>query len=122
MIQLNNIKKTDAVLMDLGIYPNKNAFQYIKTYIDMQNDLPNRDLPLAAVYEKIAEKYNVTPKIIHDSIKRALKFANVNGKLKNIDNYFGINLYNEKQPLTNSEFLSFMKILFTSNSSSGRNL
>lgn len=100
----------DNLLMNIGIYPNKNGYRYIKVYIDLELDSLFMD-----VYGIIAKKCNTTAKTVYGSIRRALLSADACGKLKNIDNYFEVPVYDEKHVLTNSEFLSLLKLLFFSN-------
>ncbi len=97
----------DNLLLNLGILPNKSAFWYIKFAL-------KSDIGLGAmndIYKSIAENFSTTPDIVYDSIRRAISFADSCGKLKNIDEYFGVKVYDENHPMTNSEFLSLLKII-----------
>ena len=98
----------DNLLMNIGIYPNKNGYRYIKTYVDMETDASYMDL-----YDMVAKKCNTTSKTVYGSIRRAILSADAVGKLKNIDNYFDASIYDENHVLTNSEFLSLLGLLFS---------
>ncbi len=99
--------RTDSLLLSLGILPNKAAFGYIKAALKINTEcsLMNQ------VYDSVAKLYSTTSHIVYDAIRRAISFADSCGKLKNIDGYFGVKVYDENHPMTNSEFLSLLKII-----------
>lgn len=99
----------ENILMDLGIYPNKKAYYYIKSYVETEDKLSDGNSKTA--YELIAKKHDTTSKVVYDSIRRAIIFSDSCQKMKNIDNYFEVNIYDEHHLLTNSEFLAILKLL-----------
>ena len=98
----------DSFLLDIGIFPNKAAFKYIK--VAMQCD----SAAMCEVYKYVADSCSTTTNTVYDSICRAIVFANTCGKLKNINNYFDVEIYSEEKGLTTCEFLSLLKFKFSS--------
>ena len=100
----------DSFLLDIGIFPNKAAFKYIKVAMQCDSD----SAAMCEVYKYVADSCSTTTNIVYDSIRRAIMFANTCGKLKNINNYFDVEIYSEEKGLTTSEFLSLLKFKFSS--------
>lgn len=98
----------NSVLLNLGFLPDKASFLYIKTYVNSEDGRSFKTL-----LNEIAKKFNTTFGNVYDSIRRAIILADNYGKLKNIDSYFGVPVYNENYLLSVSKFLSLIKLLFS---------
>ena len=105
----------ETVLMNLGIYPNKKAYYYIKSYVETDKEKYSVNSSMNEIYADIAKKHGTTSKVVYDSIRRAIVFSDSCHKMKNLDNYFGAKIYDEHHLLTNSEFLAILKLLINQN-------
>lgn len=101
----------ETILMNLGIYPNKKAYYFIKSYVESDGNCMTNGSSMTKSYEAIAKKHGTTPKVVYDSIRRAIVFSDASQKMKNLDNYFMVKIYDEHRLLTNSEFLAILKLL-----------
>ena len=97
----------DSVLLNLGFLPNKASFLYIKAFVEFSDDYS-----FNYAMHKIADNFNTGFNNVYDSIRRSIILADNCGKLKNIDNYFDIPIYDANYLLSVSKFLSILKLLF----------
>ena len=100
----------DNILINLGIMPNKTGFNYIKQYL-----LADNEISIMESFKEIAKNNNTTTSTVYGAVRRTLNAAEASDKLKNIDLYFNVKIYDKNHPMTNSEFLSLLKLLIRNN-------
>ncbi len=99
-------KEVTNILRNLGVKPNLQGFNYIRTSIlevFFKNNL--RGNITKVVYPSIAKQYNTTASSVERSIRNAIRSCIDKGNYNNIIKIFG-NLLNDKKIYpTNSEFI-----------------
>lgn len=99
-------KEVTKILRNLGVKPNLQGFNYIRSsIIEVFFKRNTRGDITKIIYPEIAKQYNTTTSRVERSIRNAIHLCVDNGNYENILNIFG-NLLNDKKLYpTNSEFI-----------------
>jgi two-component system response regulator (stage 0 sporulation protein A) len=60
------------------------------------------------LYPGIAEPFQTSPSKVERAIRHAIEVAWSRGKIENINNFLGYNIYTNKDKPTNGEFIALM--------------
>lgn len=93
----------------IGIPAHIKGYQYLREAIRMvmeNNDVINRITK--ELYPGIAKRFDTTPSKVERAIRHAIEVAWTRGKIENINQIFGYNIYNKNDKPTNGEFIALI--------------
>lgn len=106
-VSSENDQKTTLLLLELGFFPKLDGYDYIRYATGLI--LTNREYLkhlTSVLYPIIAEKFSVKSHCVERSIRHALDAAIATGKIKNINEILGAEVYRENEKFSNGELLS----------------
>lgn len=110
---INNQKSLDEkitnIFLMIGIPAHIKGYHFLREAIKMvveNNDLINRITK--ELYPGIAKHYNTTPSKVERAIRHAIEVAWARGKIENINQVFGYNVYTHNDKPTNGEFIALV--------------
>jgi two-component system response regulator (stage 0 sporulation protein A) len=97
------------IFMSVGIPAHIKGYQYLREAIKMSVDKPNLVNSITkALYPAIAIKHNTTSSKVERAIRHAIEVAWNRGRIENINSFFGVRVYTNKDRPTNGEFIAII--------------
>ena len=108
----NNLKldkKLIDILLSVGISANLQGYYFLKDSIKMAIENPRYISSITKImYPTIAVKYKTTACRVERAIRHALEVSFNKGKIINLNEIFGLKIFNEYEKPTNSEFVALI--------------
>ena len=102
-------KTIQETLLSIGIPPNIYGYAYITYAVELLlKDSEYQHYVTKGLYVDIAQKYRTTPSRVERAIRHAIEVAWTRGKVENMNNIFGYNIYNKLEKPTNGEFIALL--------------
>lgn len=99
---------TNIFLM-VGIPAHIKGYQFLREAIKMTIDAPDMINSITKkLYPSIAEKFETSASKVERAIRHAIEVAWNRGKIENINNIFGLKIYNSNEKPTNGEFIALV--------------
>ena len=107
--QRNLDEKLANIFISVGIPAHIKGYQFLREAIKMAiatPDIINRITK--SLYPAIAEKFDTSPSKVERAIRHAIEVAWNRGKIENINNVFGLQVYGTNEKPTNGEFIALV--------------
>lgn len=102
-------KKLVDILLSVGIPASLQGYHFLKETIKLAVKNPNYIGAITKVmYPKIATKFETTACRVERSIRHALDVAYSKGKIIHLNDIFGLDILDENERPTNSEFVALI--------------
>ena len=102
-------KKLVDILLSVGISANLQGYQFLKESIKLAIDNPKYISAITKImYPTIASKYKTTACRVERAIRHALEVSFNKGKIININEIFGLKIFDLFEKPTNSEFVALI--------------
>ena len=102
-------KKLIDILISVGISANLQGYYFLKDSIKLAIENPRYVSSITKImYPTIAIKYKTTACRVERAIRHALEVSFNKGKIINLNEIFGLNIFNEFEKPTNSEFVALI--------------
>ena len=102
-------KKLVDILLSIGISANLQGYHYLKESIKLVMENPYYIGAITKImYPKIANKFETTASRVERAIRHALEVAYNKGKITNLNQIFGLKIFNKNEKPTNSEFVALV--------------
>ncbi|MGI6005584.1 MAG: sporulation transcription factor Spo0A, partial [Christensenellales bacterium] len=98
-----------SIFLMIGIPAHIKGYQYLREAVKMvmnNNDVINRITK--ELYPGIAQQCGTTASKVERAIRHAIEVAFSRGRIENINQVFGINIYNKGDKPTNGEFIALV--------------
>nr|WP_122011985.1 sporulation transcription factor Spo0A [Maliibacterium massiliense] len=102
-------ERITSIFLMIGIPAHIKGYQYLREAVKMvieNKDIINRITK--ELYPSIARVCNTTPSKVERAIRHAIEVAFSRGRIENINQVFGINIYNKGDKPTNGEFIALV--------------
>lgn len=100
-------EKLVNILLSVGISANLQGYTFLKESIKMVVEDPMTINKVTKVmYPSIAKKFDTTPCRVERAIRHALEVSYNRGKIYNLNQLFGFNIFDKYDKPTNSEFVA----------------
>ena len=102
-------EKISSVFITIGIPAHIKGYHFLREAIKMVVENPDiinritKDL-----YPGIAKHFNTSPSKVERAIRHAIEVAWTRGRIDNINQVFGYNVYNKNDKPTNGEFIALI--------------
>lgn len=107
--EYNLDKKLVDILLSVGISANLQGYQFLKESIKLAIDNPRYISSITKImYPTIASKYKTTACRVERAIRHALEVSFNKGKIININEIFGLKIFDKYEKPTNSEFVALV--------------
>lgn len=112
-VKSNNDNNFDAklnkLLIGAGIKPYLNGYNYLKSAVKLVIENPDYTKNIKTwLYPAIAEEHNVLPLAVERTVKGSIEMAWAIGKIKYINNIFGVENYDEETGPSTGELISHL--------------
>ncbi len=102
-------KKLVDILLSVGISANLQGYSFLKESIKLAIENPTYVGSITKImYPTIATKFKTTACRVERSIRHALDVSFNKGKITNLNEIFGLKIFNENEKPTNSEFVALI--------------
>ncbi|MBQ9791042.1 MAG: sporulation initiation factor Spo0A C-terminal domain-containing protein [Clostridia bacterium] len=102
-------EKLVNILLSVGISANLQGYTFLKESIKMVVEDPMTINKVTKVmYPSIAKKFDTTPCRVERAIRHALEVSYNRGKIYNLNQLFGFNIFDKYDKPTNSEFVAMV--------------
>lgn len=102
-------KKLVDILLSVGISANLQGYSFLKESIKLAIENPTYVGSITKImYPTIAIKFKTTACRVERSIRHALDVSFNKGKITNLNEIFGLKIFNENEKPTNSEFVALI--------------
>ena len=103
------LKRIGDILINLGILSNLKGYDYLKEAIKVAVEDPSIVKNITSqLYPIVAETFQSTSDSVEAAIRRAIEVSSNLGKIKNINNIFGMNIFEHNDKPSNSEFIALI--------------
>ena len=100
-------EKLVNILLSVGISANLQGYTFLKESIKMVVEDPMTINRVTKVmYPNIAKKFDTTPCRVERAIRHALEVSYNRGKIYNLNQLFGLDIFDKYDKPTNSEFVA----------------
>ena len=100
-------EKLVNILLSVGISANLQGYAFLKESIKMVVEDPMTINRVTKVmYPNIAKKFDTTPCRVERAIRHALEVSYNRGKIYNLNQLFGLDIFDKYDKPTNSEFVA----------------
>ncbi|MBE5757526.1 MAG: hypothetical protein E7345_01165 [Clostridiales bacterium] len=107
--EFNVDKKLVDILLSVGISANLQGYQFLKESIKLAMDNPRYISSITKImYPTIATKFKTTACRVERAIRHALDVSFNKGKIINLNEIFGLKIFDEYEKPTNSEFVALV--------------
>ena len=97
------------ILLGVGISANLSGYSYLKESIKLAMTEPRAINSITKIlYPRVADKFNTTSCRVERAIRHALEVAFNKGRMIVLNDIFGLNIFNEHEIPTNSEFVALV--------------
>lgn len=114
-------EQTKSILLAIGIPANIKGYPYLCEAVSLA--VKNREIVnkiTKELYPEIAKKFNTTASKVERAVRHAIDVAWNRGKIKNMNEIFGIEIFSPNEKPTNGEFVALMADRITSSASASR--
>ncbi len=102
-------ERISNIFITVGIPAHIKGYQFLREAIKMAINEPEIVNSITKkLYPSIAEKYSTSPSKVERAIRHAIEVAWNRGKIENINNVFGLQVYNSNEKPTNGEFIALV--------------
>ena len=102
-------EKLVDILLTIGISANLQGYHFLKEAIKIVMDNPTYINSITkTMYPKVADRYKTTACRVERAIRHALGVSFNKGKITNINRIFGLEIFEEHEKPTNSEFVALV--------------
>ncbi len=102
-------EKISNIFITVGIPAHIKGYQFLREAIKMAIDNPEIINSITKqLYPSIACKFETSASKVERAIRHAIEVAWNRGKIENINNLFGIKVYNSNEKPTNGEFIALV--------------
>lgn len=102
-------EKISTVFITIGIPAHIKGYHFLREAIKMVIDNPDVINRITKeLYPGIAKKYNTSASKVERAIRHAIEVAWTRGKIENINQIFGYNVYSRNDKPTNGEFIALI--------------
>lgn len=102
-------EKITSIFLMIGIPAHIKGYQYLREAIRMVMENTNMINRITKdLYPGIARRFDTTPSKVERAIRHAIEVAWTRGKIENINQIFGYNIYNKNDKPTNGEFIALI--------------
>ena len=102
-------EKITSIFLSIGIPAHIKGYQFLREGIKMVIDEPECIGSITKVlYPGIAKKFDTSASKVERAIRHAIEVAWTRGKIENINDIFGYNIYSKNDKPTNGEFIALI--------------
>ncbi len=102
-------EKISNIFVSVGIPAHIKGYQFLREGIKLAVDNPSIINSITkSLYPSIAKRFDTTSSKVERAIRHAIEVAWNRGKIENINNIFGIKVYNSSEKPTNGEFIALL--------------
>ncbi len=102
-------ERISNIFITVGIPAHIKGYQFLREAIKMAVDSPDIVNSITKkLYPSIAEKFDTSPSKVERAIRHAIEVAWNRGKIENINNVFGLQVYGTNEKPTNGEFIALV--------------
>ncbi len=102
-------EKISNIFITVGIPAHIKGYQFLREAIKMAIDNPEIINSITKqLYPCIAERFETSASKVERAIRHAIEVAWNRGKIENINNLFGLKVYNSNEKPTNGEFIALV--------------
>jgi len=102
-------EKISSVFITIGIPAHIKGYHFLREAIKMVVDNPDVINRITKeLYPGIAKKFQTSPSKVERAIRHAIEVAWTRGKIENINQLFGYNVYSKNDKPTNGEFIALI--------------
>lgn len=108
-VSSNVEEQTKSILLAIGIPANIKGYPYLCEAVNLASE--NREIVnkiTKELYPEIAKKFATSASKVERAIRHAIDVAWNRGKIKNMNDIFGIDIYSPNEKPTNGEFVALM--------------
>ena len=104
-------ERISNIFVSVGIPAHIRGYQFLREGIKLAvADPPIINSITKSLYPSIASRFDTTPSKVERAIRHAIEVAWNRGKIENINNVFGIKVYNSSEKPTNGEFIALLAV------------
>jgi two-component system response regulator (stage 0 sporulation protein A) len=98
-----------SIFLIIGIPAHIKGYHYLREAVRMVFFHPEMINRIASeIYPRIAKKFNTTESQVERAIRHAIEVAWTRGRIENINQIFGYNIYGKNDKPTNGEFIALV--------------
>jgi len=102
-------RQISKIFVSIGIPPHIKGYQYLRTAIKMcVKDTGIISAITKRLYPDVAKEYDTTPSKVERAIRHAIEVCWNRGKIDNINNIFGSQVFTKNDRPTNGEFIALL--------------
>lgn len=102
-------ERISSVFITIGIPAHIKGYHFLREAVKMVVDNPDVINRITKeLYPGIAKHFGTTPSKVERAIRHAIEVAWTRGRIENINNVFGYNVYNKNDKPTNGEFIALI--------------
>ncbi len=102
-------EKISNIFITVGIPAHIKGYQFLREAIKMAIDEPSIINSITGqLYPSIASRFSTSASKVERAIRHAIEVAWNRGKIENINNVFGLKVYNSNEKPTNGEFIALV--------------
>ena len=102
-------KDVTGLIHEIGVPAHIKGYQFLREAIKMVADNPDLINRITKeLYPGIAKRFDTTPSKVERAIRHAIEVAWTRGKIDNINQIFGFNVYGRNEKPTNGEFIALV--------------
>lgn len=109
IIQKNMDERISNIFITVGIPAHIKGYQFLREAIKMTINSPDIINSITKkLYPNIAQRFSTSPSKVERAIRHAIEVAWNRGKIENINNVFGLQVYGANDKPTNGEFIALV--------------
>ena len=98
-----------SIFLSIGIPAHIKGFQFLREAVKLVVDEPDTINSITKkLYPGIAECFGTSPSKVERAIRHAIEVSWARGKIENINDIFGLNIYAKNEKPTNGEFIALI--------------
>lgn len=102
-------EKISNIFITVGIPAHIKGYQFLREAIKLTIESPEIINSITKkLYPSIAKRYDTSASKVERAIRHAIEVAWNRGKIENINNLFGVKVYNSNEKPTNGEFIALV--------------
>jgi len=102
-------EKITSIFLSIGIPAHIKGYQFLRQGIKMVIERPESISSITKIlYPGIAAHFETTPSKVERAIRHAIEVAWTRGRIENINEIFGYNIYSKNDKPTNGEFIALI--------------
>ena len=102
-------EKITSIFLAIGIPAHIKGYQFLREAIKMVVNTPDTiNYITKELYPGIARHFETSPSKVERAIRHAIEVAWTRGKVENMNNIFGYNIYSKLEKPTNGEFIALV--------------